>query len=80
MQVTPRAARSEVLGWREGVLRVRVTAPPIDGRANEAVVRLLAGALGLPSSRVAVVAGVAGRLKLVQIDGIGEEEVRRRLG
>ncbi len=79
VQVTPRAARSELLGWRDGVLRLRVTAPPVEGRANEAVVRLLSAALGVPRSRVAVVSGMSGRQKLVQVEGLGEQEVRRRL-
>ena len=80
LRVQPRASREAVLGWRDGVLRVAVTAPPVDGEANAAVRRLLARALGVPPTAVAVVRGEHGRDKLVQIAGLTEATLRARLG
>jgi uncharacterized protein (TIGR00251 family) len=79
LRVQPRAARDAIVGWREGVLRVSVTAPPVDGEANHAVSALLARVLGVRPSAVAVVAGARGRDKLVRIDGWTAEQVRARL-
>ena len=80
VRLTPRAARDEVAGWQDGVLRVRVTAPPVEGRANAALERLLAGALGLPKTAVRVVGGAQSRDKTVAVEGIAQEEALRRLG
>jgi uncharacterized protein len=80
VRVQPRAARDEVVGWREQTLRVRVSAPPVDGRANEAVERLLARAVGVAPSAVRVVRGAAGRDKLVRITGLTEAALRARVG
>ena len=80
VRLTPRAGRDEIAGWREGVLRARVTAPPVEGRANAALERLLAGALGLPPSAVRVASGARGRDKTVRIAGASREDVMRRLG
>lgn len=80
LRVQPRAARDEVLGWQGEHLRVRVTAPPVDGEANAAVGRLLARRLGVAPSAVQVVAGHRGRDKRVRIRGLSAGEVRRRLG
>lgn len=80
MRVQPRASRDEVLGWREGVLALRVTAPPVEGEANRAVEALLAGALGVRRSAVSVVRGERGRDKLVRVEGLTDAEVRARLG
>lgn len=71
MRVTPRAARDEVVGWEGGILRVRVTAPPVDGRANRAVLALVAETLGVPRSSVLLVRGERGRDKLVRVVGAG---------
>ena len=79
VRVQPRASRDEVLGWQDGVLRVRVTAPPVEGEANRAVEGLLAVALGLRRSAVTVVRGQRGRDKLARVDGLAEAEVRARL-
>jgi uncharacterized protein (TIGR00251 family) len=79
VRVTPRSSRDEVVRWREGVLWVRVQAPPVGGRANRALVRLLAGVLDLPPSAVEVVRGQRGREKTVRVVGLDEGEVRRRL-
>jgi uncharacterized protein (TIGR00251 family) len=67
------------VGWRDGVLRVRVTAPPVDGEANAAVARLLARALRVAPSTVAVIRGGRSRDKHVRITGLSEAELRRRL-
>jgi uncharacterized protein len=79
VRVQPRAARDEVVGWREQTLRIRVSAPPVDGRANEAVERLLARAAGVAPSAVRVVGGATGRDKLVRITGLTETALRARL-
>jgi hypothetical protein len=79
VRVQPRARRNEVVGWRDDALRVRVTAPPADGLANRAVTDLLARALGLPASQVALVRGAASRDKLFRIERLSPADVRLRL-
>ncbi len=65
--MVPRAARSEVAGSRDGALLVRVTAPPVEGAANEAVIRLLSRALGVAAADVAIERGGTARRKLVSV-------------
>ena len=82
VRLVPRASRDEVAGFEgeaDDVLRVRVTAPPVEGRANAALTRLLAKRLGVARGDLRVVAGQAARQKLVAVDGLGLDEVRRRL-
>ena len=79
IRLTPRATRDEVGAFEGETLRVRVTAPPVNGRANEALTRLLASRLGVPRGAVRIVAGQASRFKVVAIDGLTGDEVRRRL-
>jgi hypothetical protein len=79
VRVQPRARRNEVVGWRNEMLWVRVTAPPADGLANRAVTDLLARALGLPASAVALVRGAASRDKLLRIERLSPSDVRVRL-
>jgi uncharacterized protein (TIGR00251 family) len=80
VRVQPRSGRDEIAGERSGALLVRVTAPPVEGRANDAVRKLLAKRLGVPPSRVSVVRGASSRDKLVEVDGMDSEAVRRELG
>jgi len=80
VRVQPRASRAAIGTWREdGTLTVRVTAPPVEGRANAAVGALLATALGVPVSAVRVVHGEHGRDKLVRVTGLSPAEIRRKL-
>ena len=79
VRVTPRAGRDRIDGPRDGVLRVRLAPPPIEGQADEALVRLLASTLGVPRRDVRVVRGDTAREKLIQIDGLEEADVWRRL-
>lgn len=86
VRLSPRASRDEIAGFapaadgRGEVLRVRVTAPPVDGRANAALTRLLAKRLGVARGRVAVVGGQSSRQKVVAVEGLTLAEVRERLG
>jgi uncharacterized protein (TIGR00251 family) len=79
VRLTPRSARAGLAGWQDGDLRVKVTAPPVEGKANAALERLLAAVLHVPRSRVRVVAGARGRAKTVAIDGLSQDETLRRL-
>jgi uncharacterized protein (TIGR00251 family) len=79
IRVIPRASRTEIVGERAGRLAVRVTAPPLEGRANDAVRRLLAKTLGVAVGRVQVVSGERGRDKRVRIERISATEAARRL-
>jgi uncharacterized protein (TIGR00251 family) len=77
VRVQPRASRDAITGERDGALVVRLTAPPVEGAANEALVRLIGKALGLPPSAVRILRGEAGRDKLVHIRGARAEDVIR---
>ncbi|HRJ63566.1 DUF167 family protein [Brevundimonas sp. UBA2416] len=84
VKLTPGAASDRIDGWdadAEGrpVLKVRVRARPIEGEANEALVRLLAKALGLPRSAVSVQRGGQSRTKILVIEGLSEDEAKARL-
>lgn len=79
LRVVPRAPRSAVEGVRAGRLLIRVTAPPVDSAANEAVVAVLASALDLPRRTIRIVAGASGRNKTVEIAGLTEAQLRARL-
>ncbi|MEJ7616351.1 MAG: DUF167 domain-containing protein [Pyrinomonadaceae bacterium] len=74
VQVVPRASRSEIVGQREGALRVRLAAPPVDGAANEELTRLLARALGLPQSAVEIIRGQTSKSKTIRISGAFEPD------
>lgn len=79
VRVQPRASREAILGWREDVLRVAVTAPPVEGEANRAVQGLLARALGVAPSAVTVIRGAGSRDKVVRIARVTDAELRARL-
>ncbi len=80
VHATPRAGVNEVVGWREGELQVRVTAPPESGKANAAVCVVIARALKVPKSRVHVVRGETSRHKQLEIEGIDASQVERAFG
>jgi len=80
VRVQPRAGRDEIVGPYGSVLRVRVAAPPLAGRANDALVRLMAKTLRVRRGAVEVTAGHRGRLKTVVVRGLSPGEVRSRLG
>lgn len=79
LKVVPGSSRSAIAGWLGERLKVRVAAPPEAGKANEAVRRLLAGALGVPPRQVAIIAGESTPEKTVLISGVSAEQVAQRL-
>lgn len=80
VRVTPRGGRDAIDGVEaDGTVRARVAAAPADGRANEALVRLIAGALAVPASRVTIVSGAAARVKMVEIEGMARDVALERL-
>jgi uncharacterized protein (TIGR00251 family) len=80
VRVQPRASRDEIAGeWQEG-LKIRLTAPPVDDRANEALRRLLADRLKVPLSAVRIAAGERSRTKRVEVRGVTAEAVRALAG
>jgi uncharacterized protein (TIGR00251 family) len=79
LRVSPGAGRAQIVGRHGDAWKVRVTAPPEHGRANDAVVRLLATALALPRDAVAIVSGHSGRDKIVELTGVGPALIERRL-
>ncbi len=74
-----RSRRDELIGIRDGVLLVRVSAPPVDGRANVAVCRLIARRVGVAPSRVTLVRGQRSRTKLVRVEGLDADALERAL-
>lgn len=79
VKVQPRARVTRVAGRMESAYRLHVAAPPVDGKANEACVAFFADVAGVAKSRVRIVSGLAGRMKVLEIEGIGQEEMERRL-
>jgi uncharacterized protein (TIGR00251 family) len=79
LRVSPGAGRARIVGRHGEGWKVRVTAAPEAGKANDAVVRLLAETLSLPRRDVAILSGHAARDKIVALDGIDPDETERRL-
>ena len=79
VQVVPRASRSEVVGEHNGALRVRIAAPPVDGAANEELIRMLGKMFEVPRKAVSIIGGHSGRLKQVRIEGVEPNETVRKL-
>jgi uncharacterized protein len=70
IRVAPRASREAILGEHDGALKVALTAAPVDGAANEALVALLASALGVPKRAVTLVRGQTAKTKVVEVSGV----------
>jgi len=79
VRLQPRARGDEIVGERAGALLVRVNAPPLEGRANDALCRLLAKVAGVAPGRASVVRGASARDKVVRLEGVDASAVGRRL-
>ena len=78
VRVIPRSSHNS-LSWEQEVLKVRLTAPPVDGAANDALVAFLAETLGLPKRAISIVHGATSRQKIVEISGMAEEAIKQKL-
>lgn len=76
VRVVPRSSRSEIVGEHDGVLKVKLSSPPVDGAANEELIKLLAKKLGVARSAVTIVGGETSRTKRLRIDGIDAAKLR----
>ncbi len=79
IRVQPRASRTEVVGLHGTAIRIRLAAPPVDGAANDALLRFLADRLEVPRAAVGLVAGQSGRSKTVLVNGLSPEDVAAKL-
>ncbi len=80
VRILPRAHRDEICGVVDGMLRLRVTAPPVDGKANARCIALLSKALGIPPSAVQLIRGESSRVKVLRIQGMSEQDILKKLG
>jgi len=85
LRVQPRASRNAIAGivsmGRQGdAVKLAVTAPPVDGKANQAVIEFLAELFRVPKSSITIVSGETGRNKLIAVHGVSGEQVRKALG
>jgi len=79
VRVIPGASKNEVAGIQDGALKLKLTAPPVEGKANRACVEFLAGLLGVRRSALEITAGEKSRKKTVSVDGMGRSELEARL-
>jgi uncharacterized protein (TIGR00251 family) len=79
LRVYPNASRNEVVGFTNGILRVKVSAPPIKGKANRELITFLSRLLGVGKGSVNIIKGHTTRNKVVAVDGLSQEEVMKQL-
>jgi uncharacterized protein (TIGR00251 family) len=79
VKVVPRASRNEIAGTHQDLIRVRLAAPPVEGAANRALVKFLAGVLDVSNHDVEIVAGHTSRRKVIRVVGLSPQEVKTRL-
>ena len=80
VRVVPRSSQNEIAGiMSDGSIKIRLTAPPVEGKANQALVEFLSGVLDVPRSKIDIVAGLNSREKLISILGLDAETVQERI-
>jgi uncharacterized protein (TIGR00251 family) len=79
VRIQPRASKNEIIPMEGGAFKIRLTAPPVDGAANEALVKFLSDFLGIAKSRIEIISGETSREKRIRINEMSEVEVRRLL-
>lgn len=77
LHVIPRGSKNEVIGWRDDVLCIKITAPPVEGAANSAIVKFIADTLGVRKSCVELVSGKKSREKTVKIIGLSGDDIKK---
>jgi uncharacterized protein (TIGR00251 family) len=80
IKVQPRSSRNQIAGEQDGVLKIKLTAPPVDREANQALIDYLSDLLGIPKRSVNLIKGETSRNKLVEISGIDKEFLLKKVG
>lgn len=80
VRVLPRSSRNEIVGEAEGVLKIKLTAPPVEGAANKALIEFLSGKLKVAKSRISIITGQSGRSKVVAVAGITQADFLNSIG
>ena len=75
LHVQPNARQNEILGFEDGILRIKIAAPPIDGKANKELVAFLSKHLGVSKSSITIDHGQTGKSKVISIIGLGRDQV-----
>jgi uncharacterized protein (TIGR00251 family) len=78
VKLLPKSSRNQIVG-QDDHIKVKVTSPPIEGRANKALTDLLAKKLAVPKSHIEIISGKSSRLKTIRIDGLSNEKITRKL-
>ena len=79
VKLLPKSSRNQIVGREGDYFKVKVTAPPIGGRANKALIDLLAKKLSVPKRHIEIISGKSSRLKSIRIDGLTQEEITRKV-
>ena len=79
VRVMPRSSTTEIVGEHDGALKIKLKSPPVDGAANEELVRFLSKSLNVPRSNIEIISGQSSRTKRVRVSGISEYEINRFL-
>ncbi len=79
VKVIPRSSRTEILGKEKDVYRVKITAPPVEGKANKGLIKLLSERLGVPRENVEIVSGKTSKLKMIRIRGLTAGDIAQAL-
>ena len=79
VQVQPKSGQNKVTGFEDGVLHLKIAAPPAKGKANQELLRFMANILGIAKSNIAIEKGLTSRRKVIGIRGLTQEEVAREL-
>ncbi|MEW6096913.1 MAG: DUF167 domain-containing protein [bacterium] len=77
IKVIPKSSKNEILNGTDGLLKIKVTALPVKGAANEAVIKLLSKELGLKKTQVSIVNGQKSKIKTIEVDGVSKDELSR---
>ena len=80
IHVTPRGSRNQVVGWRGGVLHIKLTAPPVEGAANAQLVQFMADVLGIRKRDIEIAGGERSREKMIIVRGMTADQIADRLG
>lgn len=79
VKVLPRSSKDEIVGKKDGIYKIKLTAPAIEGKGNKALLKLLAKKLGLPKREIRIISGERSRMKSIRIDGLTLEHVKKLL-